>query len=38
MIDTTALLIAIFGMGALGFSFLEYTLSKRKSENAANQT
>lgn len=35
--DTTALLIAVFGMGYLGLSFVEYTLSRRKRENAANQ-
>jgi hypothetical protein len=35
--DTTALMIAVFGMGSLGLSFVEYTLSRRKRENAANQ-
>jgi hypothetical protein len=37
MIDTIAVMIGVFGMGSLAVSFVEYTLSRRKRENAANQ-
>jgi hypothetical protein len=32
MIDMTALAIAAFGTGSLVFSFVQYTLSRRKIE------
>ena len=37
MFDTTALLIGAFGFGSLTLSFVEYTLARRKRENATNQ-
>ena len=37
MIDTTAVMIATFGMGSLALSFVEYTLARRKREHGANQ-
>jgi hypothetical protein len=36
MIETTALIIEIFGVGSLSLAFAKYTLMKKKIEHAKN--